>query len=224
MDEKKVREAIYCMKASIGETMCEECVNYYKCDHTKMDDMMRNAIEALEKQLLKKPIEIKETYTSKIGAWKMNRKIIFKAKRKDNGEWVEGLPGYDINGNITELEVHKKIGDCRIYEIDPDTLCQYTGLTDKNGKKIWENDILIGHGNDRDLSKVVFGKFHVIDAETLRRVDEVIGWHTEVIETDALSKCEPFCLPMPLTDFYIERSEFEVYGNIFDNPDLLEVE
>ena len=55
MDEKKVREAIYCMKASIGETMCEECVNYYKCDHTKMDDMMRIAIEALEKQLPKKP-------------------------------------------------------------------------------------------------------------------------------------------------------------------------
>ena len=57
MDEKKVREAIYCMKASIGETMCEECVNYYKCDHTKMDDMMRTAIEALEKQLPKKLAE-----------------------------------------------------------------------------------------------------------------------------------------------------------------------
>ena len=57
MDEKKVREAIYCMKASIGETMCEECVNYYKCGRTKMDDMMRTAIEALEKQLPKKLIE-----------------------------------------------------------------------------------------------------------------------------------------------------------------------
>lgn len=57
MDEKKVREAIYCMKASIGETMCEECVNYYKCDHTKMDDMIRTAIEALGKQLPKKLIE-----------------------------------------------------------------------------------------------------------------------------------------------------------------------
>lgn len=96
-------------------------------------------------------------------------------------------------------------------------------VEDWEGKKIWENDILIGHGNDRDLSKVLFGKFYVIDVETLNRVDEVIGWHTEVIETDALSKCEPFCLPMPLTDFYIERSEFEAFGNIFDNPELLEV-
>lgn len=55
MDEKKVREAIYCMKESIGETMCEECVNYYKCGRTKMDDMKRTAIEALEKQLPKRP-------------------------------------------------------------------------------------------------------------------------------------------------------------------------
>ena len=83
---------------------------------------------------------------------------------------------------------------------------------------------MIGHGNENDLARVVFGEFNVIDTETLEAVDRVIGWHTEVIATDALSKCEPFCLPMPLTDFYIERSEFEVYGNIFDNPELLEDE
>ena len=164
------------------------------------------------------------------------REILFKAKRKDNGEWVEGcliidyVSGqYFIHQNGNSVNESQKIGEegCLrflAFEIDPNTLCQFTGLTDKNGRKIWENDILIGHGNDRDLSKVVLGKFYVIDVETLRRVDEVIGWHTEVIETDALSKCEPFCLPMPLTDFYIERSEFEVCGNIFDNPDLLEVE
>lgn len=69
MNEKKVREAIYCMKADIGETMCEECVNYYKCDHTKVDDMTRTAIEALEKQLPKKPIiksekEVPRTHNS----------------------------------------------------------------------------------------------------------------------------------------------------------------
>lgn len=70
MNEKKVREAIYCMKASIGETMCEECVNYQKCDHTKMDDMMRTAIEALEKQLQKKPDKVKDSYTPKIGEFR----------------------------------------------------------------------------------------------------------------------------------------------------------
>lgn len=57
MNEKKVKEAIHCVKASIGETMCGECVNYYKCDSTKMEDMMRTAIKALEKQLPKKTRE-----------------------------------------------------------------------------------------------------------------------------------------------------------------------
>lgn len=158
----------------------------------------------------------------------MNRENLFKAKRKDNGEWVEGYYVYCRKRHYILPVLNKAIGfderEDKWIEIDIDTLCQHTGLTDKNDKKIWENDILIGHGNDKDLSKVSFGKFYVIDAETLRRVDEVIGWHTEAIETDALSKCEPFCLPMPLTDFYIERSEFEVFGNIFDNPELLEVE
>lgn len=158
----------------------------------------------------------------------MNREILFKAKRIDNGEWVEGQYAYITNPLAEDGKPIKHLicNGTNIFNdlIDPDTLCQYTGLTDKNGRKIWENDILRGHKNDNDSARVVFGEFNVIDAETLEVVDRVIGWHTEVIETDALSKCEPFCLPMPLTDFYIERSEFEVYGNIFDNPELLEVE
>lgn len=161
----------------------------------------------------------------------MNREILFKAKRKDNDKWVEGyylnvakMNHFICTGKIKLDGALKGIIAPEMYAIDATTLCQYTGLKDKNGETIWENDILIGHGNDRDLSKVVFGEFDVIDAGTLEIVDRVIGWHTEVVETDALSKCEPFCLPMPLTDFYIKRSEFEVIGNIFDNPELMEVE
>lgn len=158
----------------------------------------------------------------------MNREILFKAKRKDNGEWIEGYYVYCRKRHYILQVLNKAIGfDEREYEwveVDPDTICQYTGLTDKNGKKIWENDILRGHGNDDDLAKVVFGEFDVIDVETHEKVDRVIGWHTKVIETDVLSKCEPFCLPMPLTDFYIKRCEYEVVKNAFDNPELLEVE
>ena len=57
MDEKKVREAIFCMKSFIDETVCEECDQYERCDHTIVEDNAKIAIEALEKQLPKKPIE-----------------------------------------------------------------------------------------------------------------------------------------------------------------------
>lgn len=59
MDEKKVREAIYCMKSFADDTVCEECDNYDRCDHTMAANNARTAIEALEKQLPKKPRENK---------------------------------------------------------------------------------------------------------------------------------------------------------------------
>ena len=59
MDEKKVREAIYCMKSFADDTVCEECDNYDRCDHTMVADNANTAIEALEKQLPKK-VEIKK--------------------------------------------------------------------------------------------------------------------------------------------------------------------
>lgn len=133
------------------------------------------------------------------------REILFKAKRKDNGEWVEGLPGYDINGKITEIEVYKKVFDCRIYEIDPNTLCQFTGLTDKNGRKIWENDIIktsqygVDNGDGRN-----FAGFDIFSI--------------------SFSECS-FCLMNKWRRFNLRPNrDMEAIGNIFDNPDLLEEE
>ena len=63
------------------------------------------------------------------------REILFKAKRVDNGEWVEGYYMNRVNHEIIQE------GTWIIWEVDKNTICQYTGLTDKNGNKIWENDI-----------------------------------------------------------------------------------
>ena len=86
------------------------------------------------------------------------REILFKAKRLDNGEWVEGYPVYDradctlkrqgkcqcahdgslitFFGWIDNLHEYDEIN------VDPSTVCEYTGLTDKNGKKVFVGDII----------------------------------------------------------------------------------
>lgn len=116
---------------------------------------------------------------------------------------MQGLPGYDMSGNIAEIETHKSFGDCRIYEIDPDTICQYTGLTDKNGRRIWENDIVSAWSEGKNaIGKVI------------RRADGLYIMYPAYQNKEFWGLC-------PKKN---GKTTVEVIGNIFDNADLLEVE
>lgn len=151
------------------------------------------------------------------------REILFRGKRIDNSKWVEGYLRFIYVDNPEKASIYDS-KTVRNYDVDYETVGQYTGLKDKNGVKIFEGDILQRNNNPKDIVQVVFGKFPVIDMETESEIDEVIGWYCDVIPTDALSRTRPFCLPMPLTDYYINRCNIEVLGNIHDNPDLMEVQ
>lgn len=130
----------------------------------------------------------------------MSREILFKAKRKDNGEWVEGQYVY-ITNPLTEDGKPIKHLICNgtsIFNdlIDPVTLCQYTGLTDKNGKKIWENDIV--RNGKGDIGVVQWFEEHAV----------FMIWNKTKHHVYYLAD-----------DF----SKIEIAGNEFDNPELLEM-
>lgn len=145
----------------------------------------------------------------------MNDRYLFKAKRVDNGEWVQGVP-FEIEGktvilikdNENLLRTHyleENMWTAEIYaiEIDPPTICQCTGLKDKNGELIWENDIMVAHLDD-----------DYPEDETYIR----IMWYG----SGFCSKENGSEDIIPIDKF--DREHFKVCGNIFDNPELLESE
>ncbi|MBS4981936.1 MAG: hypothetical protein KHZ72_11450 [Lachnospiraceae bacterium] len=135
----------------------------------------------------------------------MNREILFKAKREDNGEWVEGYyvfcrKHHYILPILTEAIGYDEREDEWI-EIDPDTLCQHTGLTDKSSKKIWENDIVV-----EKHKGIVTVKYRVVfDLEEG-------AW---MLETKSGARYGIGA---------VNQRNYEDCGNIFDNSKLLEVE
>lgn len=133
------------------------------------------------------------------------REVIFKAKRIDNGEWVEGyyVKKYDFLGKRHLILYVDNYVRWVCVEIDPKTLCQFTGLTDKNSKKIWENDILMAHLDESYPEDTTY--------ETVEW--GIAGWVTH--ESNSVDR-------QYLDKFDLEH--FEVVGNIFDNKELLQEE
>lgn len=133
----------------------------------------------------------------------MSREILFRAKRIDNGEWVEGnLITNERNeckkyiGYIFD-ERNGVIEDFDIVEVIPNMLCQYTGLKDKNGNKIWENDI-VKHEISDTLGTVKWYQ------------EDYVGWCVDDVMIDEQQFTDEMW------------NECEVIGNAFDDKHLLD--
>jgi len=148
------------------------------------------------------------------------REILFHGKRLDNGEWVEGYyAGYGLICPNEPEDTYNATGDyCGMtpyvgfVEVDPETVGQYTGLKDKNGKKIFEWDMLKPFDDDIDKMVVEFhhGAFMLCLYGERGYMGESEGWIFE--GNYGVIECEP------LSSY---GNDIEVIGTIHDNPELL---
>lgn len=128
------------------------------------------------------------------------REILFRAKRLDNGEWVEGdLRRGGYFNNDSETYIMKSDYALHNIPVDPETVCQFTGKYDGNGVKIFEHDIV--------------------------QFDD--GYYAEILwdEDEALFNIYGGDVSDIYEDFRtIESEDVGVIGNIFDNPELMKGE
>ena len=155
------------------------------------------------------------------------REILFKAKRVDNGEWCYGVPlveGWSKTTYIASYE-YSSLAFVQQIEVIPETLGQFTGLTDKNGKRIWENDIVITQPfYDRPYS----------DKRKSKRFLGIVEYQTGTFNGNKFYPKQVYQAKWGL-NYTEEHGKFvhfswgdlwgcEVIGNRFDNPELLTAE
>ena len=132
------------------------------------------------------------------------REILFRGKRVDNGEWIQGdIVQFPVHGVVRIVEQEPSYKDA---EVDSDTVGQYTGLTDKNGKKIFEGDII-----HLEYSQVFFG------GEYFGEYTAEVSYKEGCFITDGTNNGDE--IETPLSGF--DNDEVEIIGNIHDNPELL---
>ena len=133
----------------------------------------------------------------------MIRDILFRGKWVDDGEWVEGFPYITHGGEhqIRYYDSESNIENCS-HTVIPDTLGRFSGLTDRNGVKIFEGDII-------EFDHPYNGKsIHAV-------VQDGCGWN--------LSNFYASCFDYPGCAFSEGPKYMTVIGNVHDNPELLEV-
>lgn len=134
----------------------------------------------------------------------MEDRYLFKAKRKDNGQWVKGAVLFHDADAATIFNQHPADGSLQGFEVDPSTICQCTGLEDKTGNLIWENDI----------------------CDRKEKYPEIVNYNNGdwTLDYSYLKGKESGYCYCNLGFYVLERKCVEVIGNIFDNPELLESE
>lgn len=142
----------------------------------------------------------------------MIREILFKAKRVDNGEWVYGHYVHQYGADMIYLPdgTDREYG-FDYYHIYKETLCEFTGLTDKNGNRIWENDI-VSSNEYAGLYCVFYGKHNINCCGCCYSSHQSVGFYLSDKEDGLTSAQEN------------EWEIWEVVGNRFDNPELLTAE
>lgn len=143
----------------------------------------------------------------------MKDRYLFKAKHSiESKEWhignivkePDGLYIRDINKNVM------------VYINDKSTICQYTGLRDKNGKRIWENDIILYQRDNNDCP--------FPNKDTKRRVGKVFYKGFRTTFAIGMGRKGSRCINDDLWKYVRNGNRVKVIGNIFDNPELLESE
>lgn len=135
----------------------------------------------------------------------MKDRCLFKAKIC-NGKWVSGF----LHCKENKWYINNKAGAPFAFEVRPDTICQCTGLKDKNGKLIWENDIVKDLFSDA-CAQIKYGSYQsCFDSTKTEHVGFYVDWSGK-------------CTKRYRKDlgYWINMVNAEVIGNIFDDPELI---